>query len=118
MPRWLYQSPLFIDEVGGLDSSFPIGKFNQAICFSDVGSRTDTCILAIDGPADLHFGAAINIYQQAARFRYTKTGEQIDNITDWALRLFEKTYGKFGLLVPGQSTTPDDPGPFSSAVAA
>jgi predicted helicase len=66
VPRWLYQSSLFIDEAGGVDSLFPVGKRNLAICFSDVGSRTDPCVLAISGPADLHFGAAIDAYQPGA----------------------------------------------------
>ena len=29
-----------------------------------------------------------------SRFRYSKSGEKIDNITDWALNKFEKHYGK------------------------
>jgi predicted helicase len=29
-----------------------------------------------------------------ARYRYTKSGEKIDNITDWALRKFQDHYGK------------------------
>ena len=33
-------------------------------------------------------------YQQVARYRYTKAGERIDNITDWALNKFTKQYGK------------------------
>lgn len=104
VPRWLYQSRLFIDRASVLETFFPIGEANEAICFSDIGSRTGTCILAIDGPADLHFGAAIDAYQQVARYRYTKTGDRLDNVTDWALRLFENTYGKAGHLAPGRST--------------
>ena len=102
VPRWLYQSSLFIDEAGGVDSLFPVGKTNLAICFSDVGSRTDPCVLAISGPADLHFGAAIDAYQQVPLYRFTEAGERVENVTDWALRLFEKTYGKNGLLTPGR----------------
>jgi predicted helicase len=104
VPRWLYQSRLFVDRLSVLETFFPVGSSNAAICFSDVGSRTGTCILAVDGPADLHFGAAIDAYQQVARFRYTKSGERLENITDWALRLFEKTYGKTGILEPGRET--------------
>lgn len=95
--RWLYQSDIFIDRPGQAEALFPAGKLNSAICFSDVGSRTDFCVLAIAGIADLHFGAAVDAYQQVARFRYTKSGERIDNITDWALNKFVKQYGRKGI---------------------
>jgi predicted helicase len=42
---WLYQSPLFIDRPGAATEMFPPGKDNLAICFSDVGSRTNYCVL-------------------------------------------------------------------------
>jgi predicted helicase len=90
---WLYQSPQFIDRPGLSNTLFPPGMINSAICFSDVGSRMDFCVLAIDGPADLHFGAAVDAYQQVARFRFVD-GERIDNITDWALAQFRATYEK------------------------
>jgi len=93
-PKWLYQSSLFVDEPGLSETFFPAGSTNRAICFSDVGSRTDYCVLAVDGIADLHFGAAVDAYQQVARYRYTKSGERADNITDWALTQFRKQYGK------------------------
>jgi hypothetical protein len=82
--RWLYQSDLFTDEAGSSAQMFPTGHSNGAICFSDVGSRTDYCVLAISGIADLHFGAGVDAYQQVPRFRFTGS-ERIDNITDWAL---------------------------------
>ena len=96
-PRWLYQSELFIDEPGLGETFLPEGAANAMICFSDAGSRTDYCVLAVNGIADLHFGAAVDGYQQVARYRYTKSGERIDNITDWALNKFVKQYGKKGV---------------------
>lgn len=54
-------------------------------------------MLAVDGIADLHFGAAVDAYQQVARYRYTKSGERVDNITDWALNKFVARYGKKGV---------------------
>jgi predicted helicase len=89
--RWLYQSDLFIDEAGSSAQMFPKGQSNSAICFSDVGSRTDYCVLAISGIADLHFGAAVDAYQQVPRFRFTGS-ERIDNVTDWALDKFRSHY--------------------------
>jgi predicted helicase len=88
---WLYQSPLFIDRPGLSDTVFPPNVQNSAICFSDVGSRTDYCVLAIDGIADLHFGAAVDGYQQVPRFRFSGS-ERVDNVTDWALDQFRLRY--------------------------
>lgn len=42
----------------------------------------------------MHFGAAIDAYQYLPRYRYTTTGERLDNITDWALNQFTARYGK------------------------
>ena len=93
VPRWFYQSQLFIDESGSADEMFPTGCRNTSICFSDVGSRTDYCLLAVGGLADLHFGAAVDAYQQVSRYRFIN-GERIDNITDWALDQFRAHYEK------------------------
>jgi predicted helicase len=71
---------------------FPAGESNTAVCFSDVGSRTDFCVLATDGLADLHFGAAVDAYQQVPRYRFNGS-ERIDNVTDWALEQFQAHYG-------------------------
>jgi predicted helicase len=90
----LYQSPLFIDRPGLADQLFPPKSRNRAICFSDIGSRTHYCVLAVDGIADLHFGAAVDGYQQVARYRYEKDGSRLDNITDWALAQFVAHYGE------------------------
>lgn len=94
---WLYQSGLLIDRPGQAESLFPVGGSNMGICFSDVGSRTDYCVLGIDGIADLHFGAAVDAYQQVARYRYTKSGERVDNITNWAFNKFVSHYGTKGM---------------------
>lgn len=89
--RWLYQSDLFIDEAGASAQMFPPDAANVAVCFSDTNSRTNYCVLAVDGLADLHFGAAVDGYQQVPRFRYAN-GEREDNITDWALDEFRRQY--------------------------
>ncbi len=89
--RWIYQSELFIDHPGLANELFPPEGENVAICFSDLGSRTYFCTLAVEGLADLHFGAAVDAYQQVPRFRYTSSGK-VDNITDWALAQFQTRY--------------------------
>ena len=51
----------------------------------------DFRVLATELPADFHYLGETRIL---ARYRYTKSGERIDNITDWALNQFSKHYGK------------------------
>jgi predicted helicase len=64
----------------------------EFICFSDVGSRTDYVVLAVDGVADLHFGASVDAYQQVPLLTFSESGEPRDNLTDWALEQFKKHY--------------------------
>lgn len=42
------------------------------------------------------------------RYRYTTSGERIDNITDWALKEFHKAYGKDGRGTPARQDEDDD----------
>ncbi len=88
---YLYQSAVFIDRPGAVSTFFPPGKANVAICFSDVGARTDFVALAVSGPADLHFGSSVDAYQQAPLYRF-EDGEKIDNIADYSLDQFKKHY--------------------------
>lgn len=104
--RWLYDSDLFIDEGGSKDEMFPTGVSNIAICFSDAGSRTAYCVLAVDGIADLHFGSSVDAYQQVPRYRFNANKERIDNISDWALERFREFYAADG--VPAREITKDD----------
>lgn len=71
---------------------FPHGARNTAICFSDVGSRTHYVALAVGGVADLHFGAAVDAYQQVPLLTFDESGAAHDNITNWALDQFKKHY--------------------------
>jgi predicted helicase len=88
-------------------SIFPLesDSDNGVICFSDPGSRTNYCVLATDSVADLHFGAAVDGYQQVSRYRYAD-GQRIDNITDWALEQFSTHYAED----PCAQKTPDHQG--------
>lgn len=92
--RWLYQSDLFVDRGRAFRDFFPDKCQNTGICFSDIGSRTAYCVQAISGAADLHFGASVDGYQQVARYRYLKSGDRVDNVTDWSVKQFEAHYGK------------------------
>jgi predicted helicase len=117
--RWLFQSPLFVDELGQASRLFPVGKTNQAICFSDPTSQKPFLVSGVDGTVDLHFvgAAAGTIY--TPRYRYTKSGERVDNITDWAVAQFVGAYAPSPVIasearqssplasaLPGQSGLP------------
>lgn len=95
--RYFYQSALFVDEMGGADLFFPVNSINKAICFTDPTAQKPFLTCGINGTVDLHFvgAAALSVY--ASRYRYTKSGERIDNITDWALNKFVAEYGKKGV---------------------
>ncbi|RTL50895.1 MAG: DNA methyltransferase [Bradyrhizobiaceae bacterium] len=104
---YVYRSDLYIDRPGLSNLFFPDkDSHNLAICFNDTGARTHPCLLATNGPADLHFGAAIDAYQQAPLFSYS-SGERIDNVTDWALKQFQKAYPKDGKTAKAKPITKD-----------
>jgi predicted helicase len=74
---------------------FSAGKFNRAIVFG-FEERVDFAVLATDAlpNKDMFLPSA---GQVVARYRYAKSGERIDNITDWALNKFVAHYGKKGV---------------------
>jgi predicted helicase len=85
---------------------FPLNAINRAISFSDIGRRADFLTLAIDRPADLHFGASVDAYQQVPLYRYASDGTRLDNITDWALKQFRAHYNG-----DAASPHPEEPAP-------
>ncbi|WP_374140027.1 type ISP restriction/modification enzyme, partial [Sphingomonas sp. 32-62-10] len=85
-----------IDEVGALNRTF--AGPNLAIAFLSVASSQPVAALGIDKPFDYGLLKTGNGGTQALyRYRYTKSGERIDNITDWALNRFVSQYGKKGV---------------------
>ncbi|HEV8113475.1 MAG TPA: type ISP restriction/modification enzyme [Planctomycetota bacterium] len=91
----VYLSSLFIDRPGASEEMFPGGFPNRAICFSDAGSRAHYVVLAVDGVADLHFGASVDAYQQVPLYRVERA-THTENVTDWSLAEFEKHYQSVG----------------------
>jgi predicted helicase len=75
---------------------FPFGTSepNAYLAMTGPGSQKPWMSLASDVLPDLHLvgaGAGTNV---TPRYRYTKSGERVDNITDWALNKFKAHYGK------------------------
>jgi predicted helicase len=89
---FIYRSDALIDRPGSLAEMFPPGAENAAICFSGPGARASYMVLAVDGAADLHFGASVDGYQQVPLRTFSKVGTALDNITDWGLEQFRKHY--------------------------
>jgi predicted helicase len=69
-----------------------LNKGQQKI--SDTSSRATWTAFASSIPIDFHFGSTSDGYKAIPRYRFEKTGERIDNITDWALNKFVRRYGK------------------------
>ncbi|NIJ35328.1 type ISP restriction/modification enzyme [Sphingomonas oligoaromativorans] len=77
---------------------FKFGKPNRSITIMGDSSGKPYFTLGVDRVPDLNFvSPASGGSQTFPRYRYTKSGEQIDNITDWALNKFVKRYGKKGV---------------------
>lgn len=88
-----FLSRTLVDELG----AFPQNFFAQncVIGFLSVHSANLLCALASDMPFDYGLLKNGNGGTQCLyRYRYTPSGEKIDNITDWALTQFTAHYGK------------------------
>ena len=94
--NWVYFDQHLNGRTYQLPSMFPPNAENAVISFSGVGFRSGFCVSTAVGPVDLHYGAAADGYQVVSRYRYTSSGEKIDNITDWALRQFRAHYDPGG----------------------
>lgn len=88
-----------------LPSLFPEGERNPGIVVSDKGWRSSFAELAVNHLPDCHMLAAVDKYFVVNRHRYLKTGERVDNITDWALKQFVARYGKRTLTAAANQTT-------------
>jgi len=86
---WFYNSSLLIDELGA-ETTFGQGSNVRLSISAGLEFRA----LATARPADFHFLGETRVL---ARYRYTKSGERVDNITDWALNKFVAKYGKKGV---------------------
>ncbi len=75
------------------DAIFPIGSTNSNTNISFmVGERQSFASIASENLPNLALFSA-DPAQCLPRYRYSKSGEKIDNITDWALKQFREAYG-------------------------
>jgi predicted helicase len=76
-----------------LESVFPTPKAeNVAITVTEAGSQKPFMALATVGVFDYHLTGAATAANSLPLFRYSSSGERLDNITDWALDQFKKQY--------------------------
>ncbi|MGV1682196.1 type ISP restriction/modification enzyme [Sphingopyxis sp. NJF-3] len=90
--RLIYIDPLLADELGRIDEFYPAESTNPA-CVINFGPRLPFSTLATGHVSSYSFFIADPAHY-LARYRYTKSGERVDNITDWALSKFIAHYGK------------------------
>jgi predicted helicase len=90
---WLYQSPLFVDEMSLTQEIFPVGRTNSAICFTDPHGQKPWMVCAVSRPADLHYVGSGAGTICVCRYRYID-GKRVENVTDWALKQFVAHYKK------------------------
>jgi predicted helicase len=90
---WLYFDAQLNGRTYKLSSLFRPHQANPALIVSDRGWRSQFSSLATDTIPDLHALASVDGFQVVTRYRYIKSGERVDNITDWALRQFRTRYG-------------------------
>lgn len=98
---WFHANHTMADVYTSLHDSIygdGISEKNPTIPFLGRYSSNDLAVLATQTPCDYDFLKMGNGgTETVSRHRYTKTGERIDNITDWGLNKFVARYGKKGM---------------------
>lgn len=92
--RKVHYSPKFIHRTYRQPDFFPFrSKATNPLLTFVAGNRLSFATLATNLLPN-YAVYSLDPAQTVARYRYTKSGERIDNITDWALNKFTKRYGK------------------------
>ena len=89
--RYVYDSPLFIDERGQFDSIY--ASFNRCISFLCVYSSHLIAVMANENIVDYcQLKQGNGGTQCLPLYRYDKSGNCVENITDWGLQQFTRYY--------------------------
>jgi predicted helicase len=90
---WLYFGPKMNGRVYRLPWLYRPARRNPTIAFRGVASQDQFTALAVDQLFDAGLVKTGNGRTQGLpRYRYNSSGEQLDNITDWALKKFQARY--------------------------
>lgn len=94
--KWAFLDPHFNSRMFQLRGMFEPGIPNPTLSFLSIGSENELAALAVDRPFDLGMMKKGNggTNQGVSRYRISKEGTRLDNITDWALKSFTDRYGK------------------------
>lgn len=95
--EWFYSEPRLSDRLTALHQQIygpALKDGNNLISISGGSSAKPFQALGLAGLSDYE---AIEKSNMLPRYRYTKSGERVDNITDWGLNQFVKHYGKKGV---------------------
>jgi predicted helicase len=90
--RWLYFDQHFNGMTYRLPAVFPSGVSNPSIVFTDPFAQKPWMVLATSRLPDLHFVGAAAAATCTARYRYSKDGIRLDNVTDAAVEQFQGQY--------------------------
>ncbi|WP_246206558.1 type ISP restriction/modification enzyme [Propylenella binzhouense] len=93
--KWVYFAPVITHRVYQNPSFFPYADVINPLMSISRARRTDVAVFATDRLPNTDMFAP-DVGQIFPRYRYTASGERVDNITDWALRQFRAHYGKDG----------------------
>ncbi|MCA3486542.1 MAG: N-6 DNA methylase [Rhodobacter sp.] len=89
--EYCYFAPELNEMQYQLQRIFPLGRAEQSILISGVPASKPVQAFAVDR---LPSYDTLEKTTCLPRFRYTPSGERIDNITDWAVATFTERYGK------------------------
>ena len=93
--QWLYYDPVLNEVQYQTHRLFDGKTSNPSITTMGDSTGKPYFTLAVDKVPDLNFvSPASGGTMTFSKDRYNKSGERIDNITDWALNKFTKKYGK------------------------
>jgi predicted helicase len=94
--KWAFLDPHFNSRMFQLRGMYRFGEPNPTLSFLSIGSENELSALAVDRPFDLGMMKKGNggTNQGVSRYRLSKEGERLDNITDWAVTQFTTRYGK------------------------
>jgi len=67
---------------------------NLFLAFTDPTSQKPFMVMCGDMPFDMHLVGAASGASGLPLYRFLTDGSRVENITDWALKQFEKAYGK------------------------
>jgi predicted helicase len=97
--RPTYFAPAITHRVYQTRSLFPDNSIRNPLISISRARRSDIAIVATHKLPNTDMFTP-DVGQLLPRYRYTAAGERVDNITDWALKEFQKAYGPFGTAAP------------------